>query len=595
VDIRDKFYYLDLRQMPLGFFTTPLLRRSKLKMRIVAIFMIVVLGCQSQRRPADIVLTNGVIHTVDEKNPSAQAIAIVGDRIAFVGSNNAAQNWIGAATRVIDLKGKTVVPGFIDSHYHFQGVGKRAFDLNLDGCQSIAAFLSRIENWALGKQMGEWITGRGWMEEDWPEKKFPTRNELDRIVPDLPIYLNRADGHMAVVNSKALEIAGITETTPNPPGGEILKDARGKPNGLLVDKAMSLVNKHIPSSTAEMQEKFALKANAVALAYGLTTIHDAGSSWETVNLWKRLYGEGKMQIRIYEFVRGPGADVDSLLQNGAEIGLFNHHLTIRGIKISIDGALGSRGAALLENYADENTRGLFLWQDEQVYPTIKAATEKGLQVAIHAIGDAANRKVLDLYERAFSEVPVERRKIAEPRFRIEHAQAVDSTDIPRFKQLGVIPSMEASHAIGDLHFAVRRLGLHRLRGAYAWRTFIDQGNFIAGGSDAPVEEGNPMIEFYAAVTRRDTTGFSAEGWHPELAMTREEALKSLTIWGAMAAFEEDLKGSLTTGKLADLVVLDRDLMTAPENELFQIKVLMTMVEGKIAFESELMKNLIAQK
>jgi hypothetical protein len=553
------------------------------------IFMVVVmgwLGCQGKRQPVDLVLTNGVIHTVDEKNPTAQAIAIAGDRIVFVGSNAAAQNWVSGQTRVVDLGGKTVVPGLIDSHYHFQGVGKRAFDLNLDGCKSLDEFLSRIQNWTTGKQPGDWITGRGWMEEDWPDKKFPTRTELDRIVPELPVYLNRADGHMALVNSKALEIAGITEATPNPAGGEILKDPRGKLNGLLVDKAMSLVNRHIPSNSAEMQEKFALQANAVALAYGLTTIHDAGSGWETINLWKRLYNEGKMQIRIYEFVRGPGNDVETLLQKGAEIGLFENHLTIRGIKISIDGALGSRGAALLENYSDENTHGLFLWQDDQVYPTIKAATEKGLQVAIHAIGDAANRKVLDLYERAFSEVPIEKRKIADPRFRIEHAQIVDPTDIPRFKKLGVIPSMEASHAIGDLHFAIRRLGLNRLSGAYAWRTFIDQGNYIAGGSDAPVEEGNPMLEFYASVARRDTTGFSTAGWHPELRMTRAEALQSLTIWGAMAALEEDLKGSLAPGKLADLVVLDRDLMTAPEKELFQIKVLLTMVGGKIVHQNE---------
>ncbi len=569
-------------------------------MKYSAMLIITFLGvswmaCQNQQRPADLVLTNGVIHTVDEKNPSAQAVAMIGDRIVFVGSNAEAQKWINEKTRVIDLGGKTVVPGLIDSHYHFQGVGKRAFDLNLDGCKTLEEFLSRIQNWTTGKQPGEWITGRGWMEEDWPDKKFPTRTDLDRIVPELPVYLNRADGHMALVNSKALELAGINEATPNPPGGEILKDSRGKLNGLLVDKAMSLVTRHIPSNAPEMQEKFALKANAVALAYGLTTIHDAGSGWDTINLWKRLFHEGKMQIRIYEFVRGPGEEVDTLLQRGAEIGLFENHLTIRGVKISIDGALGSRGAALLENYSDENTAGLFLWQDEQVYPTIKAATAQGLQMAIHAIGDAANRKVLDLYERAFNEVPVEKRQIAEPRFRIEHAQIVDPADIPRFKKLGVIPSMEASHAIGDLHFAIRRLGLNRLSGAYAWRTFIDQGNYIAGGSDAPVEEGNPLLEFYASVTRRDTTGFSTDGWHQELIMTREEALKSLTIWGAMAAFEEDLKGSLTPGKLADLVVLDRDLMTAPENELFNIKVLMTMVGGKLVYESEAAKNLLAQR
>lgn len=546
-------------------------------------------GCQGKKPVADVVLANGVIHTVDEKNPAAQALAIAGDRIAFVGASEDAKAWIGGKTQVIDLGGKTVVPGFIDSHYHFQGVGQRAYNLNLDGCASLDEFLSRLKNWAANVPAGEWIRGRGWMEEDWPVKQFPTRAQLDRVVPHLPVYLNRADGHMAVVNSKALEIAGITAGTPNPPGGEILKDAKGQPNGLLVDKAMSLVTQHIPSNSPEMQEKFALKANEVALAYGLTTIHDAGSSWETVNLWKRLYGGGRMQVRIYEFVRGPGGDADSLLQHGAQTGLFGHHLTIRGIKISIDGALGSRGAALLENYSDENTRGLFLWEDDQVYPTIKAAAEKGLQVAIHAIGDAANRKVLDLYERAFNEVPPEKRKIADPRFRIEHAQIVDPADIPRFKKLGVIPSMEASHAIGDLHFAVRRLGLDRLAGAYAWRTFIDQGNYIAGGSDAPVEEGNPLIEFYASVARRDTTGFAAEGWHPELVMTREEALKSLTIWGAMAAFEEDLKGSLAVGKLADLVVLNRDPMTAPENELFQTKVLMTMVGGKVVFEQEGMR------
>ena len=560
-----------------------------MKILAVGIFMVLGiswLGCQRTPQSADLVLTNGVIHTVDEKNPTAQAVAIAGDRIVFVGSHTETQKWVRDKTRVIDLGGKTVVPGFIDSHYHFQGVGTRAFNLNLDGCKSLEEFLSRIQNWATGKQPGEWIVGRGWMEEDWPEKKFPTRSDLDRIVPELPVYLNRADGHMAVVNSKALEIAGINETTPNPAGGEILKDARDKLSGLLVDKAMALVARHIPSNSPEMQEQFALKANAVALAYGLTTIHDAGSSWDTINLWKRLFREEKMQIRIYEFVRGPGADADTLLQNGGQIGLFENHLTVRGIKISIDGALGSRGAALLENYSDENTRGLFLWSDEQVYPTIKAAAEKGLQVAIHAIGDAANRKVLELYERAFNEVPVEQRKIAEPRFRIEHAQIVDPVDIPRFKKLGVIPSMEASHAIGDLHFAIRRLGLNRLSGAYAWRTFIDQGNYIAGGSDAPVEEGNPLLEFYASVARRDTLGFSTEGWHPELAMTREEALKSLTIWGARAAFEEDLKGSLTPGKLADLVILNRDLMTAPENELFNLKVLATIVGGKIVFEND---------
>ncbi len=547
--------------------------------------VMLVLACRTQQDVADLVLRGGVVHTVDANNTIAQAVAVQGDRIAMVGSNAEIEKWLGPNTRVIELHGQTVVPGFIDSHYHFQNVGKRAYDLNLDGATSLEDFQTRVKNWAARKAAGEWLLGRGWMEEDWATKQFPTRHDIDAVVADRPVYLNRADGHMAVVNSKALELAQINASTANPAGGEILKDKNGAPNGLLVDNAMRLVTQHIPSNSREVQERYARKANEVALAYGLTTIHDAGSSWETVNLWKSLYEQNKLQLRIYEFVRGPGADADTLLQRGAEIGLFNNRLTIRGIKISADGALGSRGAALLEKYSDdEHTTGLFLHEDEKIFPLIKTATEKGLQIAIHAIGDAANRKVLDFYERAAAEVPVESRAIRAPRHRIEHAQIIHPEDIPRFKKLGVLPSMQASHAIGDLHFAPRRLGNERLLGAYAWRTLLDDGNIIPGGSDAPVEEGNPMIEFYAAVVRKDTTGFSGAGWHPELKMTRLEALKSLTIWGAYAAFEENLKGSLEVGKLADFAVLHEDLMTAPEEHLFRIQNVMTIVGGKVVFE-----------
>lgn len=544
------------------------------------------LACGAKQEPADLVLRGGVIHTVDTNNTSAEAVAVKGDRIVWVGASTAAEKFIGPNTRVIELHGKTVVPGLIDSHYHFQGVGKRAYDLNLDGAKSLEDFKTRIQNWAANKAPGEWLLGRGWMEEDWPAKQFPTRADIDAVVADRPVFLNRADGHMAVVNSKALEIAGISANTANPPGGEILRDRSGAPNGLFVDNAMDLIEQHIPMNTREVQEHYAKKADETSLAYGWTTIHDAGSDWGTINLWKSLYEQNKLKIRIYEFVRGPSADVDTLLARKPEIGLFNHRLTIRGVKISADGALGSRGAALLEKYSDENTTGLFLHADEKVYPIVKAATEKGFQMAIHAIGDAANRKVLDFYERAAQEVPVEARALREPRHRIEHAQIVHLNDLPRFKKLGVIPSMEASHAIGDLHFAPRRLGDERLLGAYAWRTLIDDGNIIAGGSDAPVEEGNPMIEFYASVARKDTTGFSASNWHEALKMTRLEALKSLTIWGAYAAFEEDLKGSIEVGKLADFAVLDRDLMTAPEESLFRIQNVMTIVGGEVVFKRE---------
>jgi hypothetical protein len=390
-----------------------------------------------------------------------------------------------------------------------------------------------------------------------------------------------------VVNSLALKIAGIDKTTADPQGGKILRDADGEATGMLIDNAMKLVTQHVPSdSTPEMIRKYAKKAEEVALSYGITEVHDMGSTWPIVDVWKEMYKNDALKLRLYTYIRGPGEDADKLLKEGPQIGLFDHRFTVRGIKITADGALGSRGAALLEPYSDAETSGLLIYNDEQIYPTIKRALESGIQMAVHAIGDRANRTVLDLFERAMKEVPPEKQSPMPPRFRIEHAQIVHWDDLPRFAKLGVIPSMQPSHAIGDLHFAVRRLGMERMTEGYAWRTFIDSGCIIPGGSDAPVEEGNPMIEFYAAVVRKDTTGFSAAGWHPELKMTREEALKSLTIWGAQAAFEEEMKGSITPGKLADLVVLDRDLMTAPEERLFDIKVLMTVVGGEVVFQRE---------
>lgn len=553
----------------------------------VALILVLALAAMGCGPKADVVYKNGTIYTVDAGFTQAEAVATTGNRIVFVGSNADADGWIGDKTRVIDLQGKTMVPGFIDSHYHFMGVGQRKFTLNLDGTKSLQEFLSKVAAEVANRQPGEWVTGRGWIEEDWPSKRFPTRQDLDKVAPNNPIYLTRTDGHAAVVNSQAIQIAGINRQTADPQGGNIQRDRGGVATGMLIDRAMGLVARHIPSDeTPEVGRKFAKAANDEALAYGITQVHDMGSSWQLVDLWKEMYANGEMDVRIHAYIRGPGDDTERLLTEGAQIGLYDHHLTVRGIKISQDGALGSRGAALLQPYSDAPTSGLLIYKDEQIYPTIKQALQNGIQMAIHAIGDRANRNILDLFEHAFDEVPPASRAIAEPRFRIEHAQIVHPMDIPRFKSLNVIPSMQPSHAIGDLHFAVRRLGLDRMQGAYAWRSFIDQSNFIPGGSDAPVEEGNPMIEYYAACVRKDTTGFAAEGWHPEQKMTREEALRSLTIWGARAVFEEDLLGSIETGKLADFTVLDRDLMTTPENELFRIQVLMTVVGGKIVYGSE---------
>ncbi len=556
---------------------------SVLELILGFVFIMISINCSGQK--ADLVFKNGVIYTVNENMSQAQAVAISDKKIIAVGTDAEIEEFVGMSTQVIDLEGKTMTPGFIDSHYHFMGVGRREFNLNLDGTKSLQEFLDKVAAEVASKPEGEWITGRGWIEEDWPSKRFPTRHDLDKVAPDNPVVLGRADGHAVVANSKALEIAGLTKATQDPQGGEILRDQySGEATGLLIDRAMGLVRKHLPSDDSpEIQWKYAKKADEVALAYGLTQVHDMGSNFDTVDLWKGMYEKDELKIRLYVCIRGPSEHTERLLDEGPQIGLYDDKLNVRAIKISADGALGSRGAALLEPYSDADTKGLLIYKDEEIYPTIKKALENNTQMVIHGIGDGANRRILDLFERAFDEVPQGQRS---PRFRIEHSQIVHLDDIPRFKELGIIPSMQPSHAIGDLHFALRRLGMDRLQEGYAWRPFIDQGNYIPGGSDAPVEEGNPLIEFYAACVRKDTTGFSAEGWHPEYKMTREEALKSMTIWGAKAAFSEDLIGSIEVGKYADLVVLDRDLMTEPEERLFDINVLMTVVGGEIVYKKE---------
>ncbi|RMD91301.1 MAG: amidohydrolase, partial [Calditrichaeota bacterium] len=342
------------------------------------------MGCGKQK--ADLVLKNGIIYTVDENNSKAEAIAIAGDKILAVGSNADIEEYVDDNTQVIDLQRKTVVPGFVDAHYHFLGVGRREFQLNLDGTRSLEEFLARVKAEAEKTPEGEWIRGRGWIEEDWLIKEFPTRWDLDKVAPNHLVFLGRADGHSAVVNSLTLQKAGITKDTPDPEGGQILRDpSTGEPNGMLLDNAMELVTRLMPPDTSEeMIRKYARKANDIAIAYGLTQIHDMGTSWRTVEILKDMVKKGELKLRLHEYIRGPGKDADRLLEEGPQIGLFNHRLTVRGIKITIDGALGSRGAVLLEPYRDADTRGFFTYKDEEIYPTIKKALEKGIQMAIHA-------------------------------------------------------------------------------------------------------------------------------------------------------------------------------------------------------------------
>lgn len=560
-------------------------------MRIIAVVLLSVLmlgpvAGQQASQTADTVFKNANIYTVNERQPRAEAIAVKGDRIIFVGSNRDAKRYEGRATRVVDLRGATVVPGMTDSHYHLIGVGQREMTLNLEGTTSLEDLLSRVRARVERARPGEWITGRGWIETHWTPPRFPTRAELDRVAPSNPVFLRRADGHGAVANSLALKIAQVDRNTQNPFGGEISKDKEtGEPTGMLLDNAQGLVTRHIPATTAAEAEQAILLAVKRSIELGWCEIQDAGGSYDDVALYRKLYGEGKIKLRIYKAVYGPTADSQRLLGEGARIGDYDNRFTLRTIKVVMDGALGSRGAALLAPYADApDTSGFLTAKPEELLPMFIEALRRGIQVETHAIGDRANRLTLDLYEKAFAAVPASERLVREPRWRIEHAQIITPADIPRFARLGVIPSMQPSHAIGDLFFAPSRLGLARLEGAYAWQSLLKTGAQIAAGSDAPVERGEPMIEFYAAVARRDQKGFTGEGWHPEQAVSREQALRMFTLWAARAAFEEKTKGSIEVGKLADLTVLSADIMKIPAPEILKTRCLMTVIGGEIVYQ-----------
>jgi predicted amidohydrolase YtcJ len=538
----------------------------------------------AQQGPADLVLRNANVYTANEKQPRAQAVAIKGDKIVFVGANGEVARFTGPATKVVDLKGATVLPGFTDSHMHLSGVGEREMTLNLEGLTSLDSFLVRVKGRVDQARPGQWVTGRGWIETFWKPPVFPTRQDLDRMSPSNPVLLERADGHASIANSAALKLAGITRDTKSPAGGAINKDADGEPTGMLIDHAQGLVERLVPSpSEAELDEQI-LKGVQREVQLGWTEIQDAHGTWGEVDRLRRLYRDGKIKIRIYKTITGPSADADRLIAQGASLGEFGDRLTVRTIKVVMDGALGSRGALLLQPYSDNpKITGLITTDTIALKPMLSAALRNGIQVETHSIGDRGNRLTLDFYERAMKEVPADQRKVKEPRWRDEHSQIVNPADIPRFKSLGIIASMQPSHAISDLYFAPARLGMERLNGAYAWQSFLKLGVPVAGGSDAPVERGEPLIEFYAAVARKDLQGRSGEGWHPEEKVTRDQALKMFTVWAAYSAFEEAKRGSIEAGKLADLTVFDKDIMKVPELEILKAKNLITIINGEIVY------------
>ena len=507
----------------------------------------------------DKVFVNTKIYTLNESMPNASVLAIKADKIHYIGNNSIDLDQC-SGTKVYDLEGSYVYPGFVDSHSHLRGVGFRELNLDLSNTFSKEEMLARTNAYLAKNPNSALLVGRGWIEKNWANKAFPTRFDLDSISNEIPIILERADGHAVVVNSVALQRANITSTTKNPSGGEIERDENGEPNGLLIDNAQKLVMPLIPTVTRKEQENAFVLGAKVYASRGWTGTHDADAlPIKDVLSYEKL----DLNFRVHF----------SLTKNDY---LFCKQGQ-RSIKIYADGALGSRGAALLESYEDKDSRGLVLL-DSDIDSYLRKIAMRNCQIQIHAIGDRGNQMVLNAYEKAYKDFPKK-----DLRWRIEHAQNVIEADRKRFKDLNIIASMQPSHAIGDLHFAEDRLGFERLSNAYTWKSFIDDGVVVVGGSDAPVEVGDPIIEFYAAVTRKDLDGYSNEGWNLQQALSREEALAIFTKWPAYAIFKEDKLGTLEIGKLADITIFDQDIMTIPNEDILATKVVMTVVGGKIVY------------
>jgi predicted amidohydrolase YtcJ len=555
---------------------------AEVKSAVVTVVVTLVLA-QSVPTPPDLILHNGRIYTVDGRRSVVEAIAIRGDTIARLGSDVDVLASRGPATRVIDLGGAAMLPGLHDAHGHVTGLGASLQSIDLRGTTSFRQIVDRIRQRAASARPGEWILGRAWDQNDWADTRFPTHEALSLVSPNNPVYLTRVDGHAGLANRAAMTVAGLSAATVEPSGGRIIRGARNEPTGVLIDNAQALVESKIPAVTTAQLEDQILLADKEMRRVGITTVHDAGTDGRTVDAYRRLIDAGRIKTRLYVMLRGSLPSLQPFFAKGPLTDYAHHRLAVRAIKIVADGALGSRGAALLEPYADEpGTRGLLTTPPEEVYAQTLAASKAGFQTAVHAIGDRANRIVLDTFERVEREVPDARAL----RMRVEHAQILDAAEIPRFAVLGVIASMQPTHATSDMPWVPARIGSDRMNeGAYVWRKLIASGATLASGSDFPVEDPDPTRGLYAAMTREDTQGRPSGGWMPDQKMTRDEALVSFTRNAAFAAHAETLTGSLEPGKLADAVVLSRDVMQVPPAEILKITIRMTIVGGEIVYES----------
>ncbi len=521
---------------------------------------------------ADLAVIHARIYTVNPRQPRAEAMAV--RQGAIVGVGDDVSRFIGPATKVIDAGGATVLPGLIDSHGHVHALGDALENIDLRGLTSEREIVDKVGAAARQRTAGEWILGRAWDQNLWLSKQFPDAAALSRATPDNPVALTRVDGHAIWVNRKAMEMADLNAATLDPPGGKVIRDAEGRPTGVLLDRAQSLVERKIPEPAQDQVERRILRALQECARLGITTVHDAGVGAREIEAYRSLIRKGQMPIRAYVMIGGAGSLLDSWLAKGPAIG---DYMTVRSIKLVADGALGSRGAAMLEPYSDDpGNRGLSILNRAAIREVAEKAVGRGFQVNTHAIGDAANRAALDAYGDVL-------KGPNDKRFRIEHAQVVAPEDFAKFKRYSVIASMQATHATSDMQWAAARIGPARIQGAYAWQTFLRLGVHVPNGSDFPVESPNPLWGLFAAVTRQDKSGQPPGGWMPEQRMSREEALRSWTIEGAYAAFEEGRKGSLESGKLADFVMLSDDVMTMPAGDIRKTHVTLTVVGGKVVY------------
>ncbi len=549
---------------------------------LAAVAALSLVACQQQGETPDAIFFGGTVYTGVDGAPTVEAVSVKNGKVLAVGKSDALLKTAKPTTQLNDLKGSFLYPGFTDAHAHLYGIGEREMTLDLDEIASIAELVAIVGEAAKAAPAGQALEGRGWIETHWPEKRFPTRQDIDSVTGDRPTVLVRADGHALLANTAALKAVGLDgKPASQPDGGRIEVDAQGLPTGMLIDNAMAAMARLSAAPTPEYIDQAFEKGSQKYASLGWTGVHNMSVAAAHLPHMRALSEAGKLPLRVYNAVDGAEAgDFGPDIIGKSEGGL----VITRAVKLYMDGALGSRGALLEAPYSDRpDIIGLQRAHEEETLALLKRAYDAGVQVCFHAIGDKGNALVLDWMEKTFASVPPEERAKRDPRWRIEHSQVLRVSDIPRFKADGIIPSMQPSHAIGDLYFAPDRLGPDRLAGAYAWRSLIDSGSIIAGGSDAPVEQGDPRIEFYAAIARKDLKGNAGENWHPEQKVTREEALKMFTLWPAYASFREKELGTIEPGKIADFTGFTADIMTIPEAEILTAEPAIAVIGGGVTY------------